>query len=140
MRPIYFFKAMGAMGNSRPSHQRKFGLSEGLTLAALALLITACSRGPTQSALEVEQPEGWADQLAMDRAEDLNPHPDIIEIELEARVADLEIIPGKTTPVWTYNGVLPGPHIRAKVGDQIIVRFKNSLPEATSLQWTVRKT
>jgi FtsP/CotA-like multicopper oxidase with cupredoxin domain len=104
--------------------------------AALAmLLIAACDRGPTQHALEVEQPDGWADDLAMQVAKDVNPAPNIVEVELEARITDMELIPGKPTPVWTYNGSLPGPFIRAKVGDQIIVRFKNSLPEATSIHW-----
>src|SRR5690606_41838053 len=30
---------------------------------------------------------------------------------------------------------LPGPLIRAKVGDRIVVRFRNSLPEPTSIHW-----
>src|SRR5690606_9230598 len=61
--------------------------------------------------------------------------PDVIELELEARITHMELVPGTQTPVWTYNGSLPGPLIKAKVGDQIIVRFKNSLPEATSIHW-----
>jgi FtsP/CotA-like multicopper oxidase with cupredoxin domain len=37
--------------------------------------------------------------------------------------------------VWTYNGQLPGPYIHAKLGDRLIVHFKNSLPEATTIHW-----
>ena len=59
----------------------------------------------------------------------------MLEIELEARVADVEILPGTTTPAWTYNGTVPGPMIRAKLGDRVIVHFKNSLPEATTIHW-----
>ncbi|HEX7079738.1 MAG TPA: multicopper oxidase family protein [Gammaproteobacteria bacterium] len=114
-------------------------------LVALAALVAGCGGAepeepapppaPTQSALEVEQPEGWADELAMSTPEDLNPDPNVLEIELEAKITELEILPGKRTPVWTYNGSLPGPLIRAKVGDKIIVHFKNSLPEPTSIHW-----
>ena len=44
-------------------------------------------------------------------------------------------MPGFKTPAWTYNGTLPGPMIRAKLGDRLIVHFKNSLPEATTIHW-----
>jgi len=90
---------------------------------------------PPLAAHEVSQPDGWADELAMAVPQDLNPDPHVLEIELEAKVANLEIAPGKTTAVWTYNGTLPGPMIRAKVGDRVIVHFKNSLPEATTIHW-----
>ena len=111
--------------------------SASLACAAIAAFgLAGCGpSGPTQTALEVDQPEGWADELALAEPEDINPDPRIIEIELEARITDIEIGPGKKTPVWTYNGSLPGPLIRAKVGDKIIVHFKNSLPEATSIHW-----
>ena len=36
---------------------------------------------------------------------------------------------------WTYDGGLPGPLIRTKVGDRLIVHFKNQLPEATTVHW-----
>ncbi|MBN1237406.1 MAG: multicopper oxidase family protein [Gammaproteobacteria bacterium] len=105
--------------------------------AALAATLAAAAGcgGPPQSALDVEQPEGWDDELQMREAEDVNPDPSVVEIELEAKITDIELVPGAPTPVWTYNGVLPGPLIRAKVGDSIVVRFKNSLPEATSIHW-----
>jgi FtsP/CotA-like multicopper oxidase with cupredoxin domain len=88
-----------------------------------------------QPASAVAQPPGWNDELALPVAQDLDPDPNVLEVELEARVEELEVVPGTRTPVWTYNGSLPGPMIRAKLGDKIIVHFKNSLPEATSIHW-----
>jgi FtsP/CotA-like multicopper oxidase with cupredoxin domain len=83
----------------------------------------------------VAQPEGWDADLALPQPADLNPAPNVLEISLEARIADIEIEPGVTTPVWSYNGMLPGPFIRAAVGDTLIVHFKNSLPEPTTIHW-----
>jgi FtsP/CotA-like multicopper oxidase with cupredoxin domain len=108
-------------------------------LPALAAL-AGCNRAadppaPPQAAHEVSQPEGWADELAMPVPEDLNPDPNVLEIELEARIAEVELLPGFKTPAWTYNGTVPGPMIRAKVGDRLIVHFKNSLPEPTTIHW-----
>jgi FtsP/CotA-like multicopper oxidase with cupredoxin domain len=59
----------------------------------------------------------------------------VLEVELEARVEEIEILPGTKTPAWTYNGSVPGPFLRAKLGDRVIVHFKNSLPEATTIHW-----
>lgn len=86
-------------------------------------------------AMDVDQPAGWDDDLALTIPVDMNPDPDILEIELESRLSDIEILPGVVTPVWTYGGTLPGPLIRAKVGDTVIIHFTNSLPEATSIHW-----
>jgi len=71
----------------------------------------------------------------MPRAVDLNPDPHVVEVNLEAKVGNVELVAGKLTPAWTYNGTLPGPMIRATVGDRVIVHFKNSLPEATTIHW-----
>jgi FtsP/CotA-like multicopper oxidase with cupredoxin domain len=101
----------------------------------LAVWLLAANALAQQTAMEVSQPEGWDDDLALTIPEDLNPDPDILEIELEAVIREMEILPGKMTPVWTYNGVLPGPLIKAKVGDRVIVHFKNNLPESTSIHW-----
>lgn len=109
--------------------------------ASLLLLagLAACERADEPlvpvPAREAAQPEGWADELAMPIPRDLNAAPDVLEIDLEARVEEIEILPGTKTPAWTYNGTLPGPIIRAKLGDRMIVHFKNSLPETTTIHW-----
>jgi FtsP/CotA-like multicopper oxidase with cupredoxin domain len=81
------------------------------------------------------QPAEFDDELALPLARDDNPDPDVIEFDLEARVADLEFIAGKSTPAWTYNGTVPGPLLRAQLGQTVIVHFKNSLPEGSSIHW-----
>jgi FtsP/CotA-like multicopper oxidase with cupredoxin domain len=114
-------------------------LYKSLVFVALgSLWLVGCSdgsRAPTLRASEVSQPAGWDDDVAMPLAEDLNPDPNVLEINLEARVAEREFVPGHKTPMWTYNGMVPGPMLKAKVGDRIIVHFKNSLPEATTIHW-----
>lgn len=65
------------------------------------------------------------------------PRPEAREIlvELEARVAEWEIAPGRSLTAFTYNGQVPGPTIDARVGDTLVVRLKNSLPEPTLIHW-----
>ncbi|UQA57261.1 multicopper oxidase family protein [Polyangium aurulentum] len=99
----------------------------GLTLAPFAL-------GCADEALP-SQPAGWDSAVTLREAVDKNPDPAIVEVDLSARPSDLEILPGTTTPAWTYDGGLPGPFIRAKLGDRVIVHFKNELPSPTTVHW-----
>ncbi len=39
------------------------------------------------------------------------------------------------TPVWTYNGTIPGPLIRATQGTMLEIDLFNQLKEATSVHW-----
>jgi FtsP/CotA-like multicopper oxidase with cupredoxin domain len=81
------------------------------------------------------QPAGWNQSLQLSETKDLNPDPKIVEVELEARIMPLEIVPGVRTETWTYNGSLPGPLIRVRRGDRLIVRFTNKLPQSTTVHW-----
>ena len=81
------------------------------------------------------QPEGWDSGMKLAETRDLNPDPRILEINLEARVAKVEIAEGRTVDAWTYDGGLPGPLIRLKVGDRLIVHFTNNLPAPTTVHW-----
>jgi spore coat protein A, manganese oxidase len=47
--------------------------------------------------------------------------------------ASASIVPGKTTPVWTYNGKYPGPTIKATQGRTVKVHVVNNLPENTNV-------
>jgi FtsP/CotA-like multicopper oxidase with cupredoxin domain len=81
------------------------------------------------------QPEGFDRALRLTEAEDLSSDDALLEVNLEARPAELEVLPGTRSSLWTYNGMLPGPLLRAKVGDRLVVHFTNSLPEPTSIHW-----
>lgn len=102
-------------------------------LVAISLPALAC--GAPDEEEPSGQPPGWADEIRLPVVVDQNSDPHILEINLEARESELELVPGKVTRAWTYDGGIPGPLIRASVGDRLIVHFKNSLPEATTIHW-----
>lgn len=81
------------------------------------------------------RPEAWSGSLSTAIFADENPDPTIVEVTLVARVGEVEYLPGKPAQVWTYNGSVPGPTLVAKVGDRVIVHFRNELPEPTTIHW-----
>ena len=52
---------------------------------------------------------------------------------LVAKIIPWEVEPGKIVDGWSYNGMIPGPIMRANVGDKIRIVLKNELPESTAL-------
>jgi nitrite reductase (NO-forming) len=46
---------------------------------------------------------------------------DLVAVELEGRLAE-----GTTFGFWTFNGKVPGPFLRVRVGDRVEVHLKNS--------------
>ncbi len=59
----------------------------------------------------------------------------VVEIDLVASVGEIEIIEGYKTQVWNYNGTVPGPEIRVKLGDTLKITMINQLPSATTIHW-----
>jgi len=47
--------------------------------------------------------------------------------EITMREATAEILPGFQTPIYGYNGIYPGPTIRARTGREAVVRQRNAL-------------
>jgi FtsP/CotA-like multicopper oxidase with cupredoxin domain len=81
------------------------------------------------------QPSGWDGQLRPMEATNISQVRGIVQVRLEAGLVDLELVPGVKTRVWAYNNSVPGPLIRAKVGDRVIVTFVNKLPEESTIHW-----
>ncbi|HET9955548.1 MAG TPA: multicopper oxidase family protein [Polyangiaceae bacterium] len=77
----------------------------------------------------------WDAELRLPSAQDSNSDPHVFETTLDARVSEIEVVPGKRTPFWSYSGVLPGPFIHVRRGDRAIIHFKNELPEPTTIHW-----
>src|SRR3954469_23308221 len=101
-------------------------------LWVLALLLLAPALAGAQPPLA---PSGWDADLTLTQPADRNPDPNILEIDLKARLADVVIGGTTVRKAWTYDGLLPGPLIRAKVGDRLIVHFTNELPFPTTVHW-----
>lgn len=77
----------------------------------------------------------WDGDLALAEIADENSDLGVIEVSLTAAPAAVEYVAGRSTVAWTYNGGVPGPLLRAKVGDRIVVHFVNELPEETTIHW-----
>lgn len=56
---------------------------------------------------------------------------------LRASVSQQQLVPSEypQTEVWTYDGRVPGPLLRARQGDSLRVVLVNALPQATTVHW-----
>lgn len=61
--------------------------------------------------------------------------PQEVRFELEARETQWEISPGTSVSAWGYQGSVPGPILVGHVGDVLVVRLTNHLPEPTLIHW-----
>jgi FtsP/CotA-like multicopper oxidase with cupredoxin domain len=103
---------------------RRCWLPQFLVLALLLVAVTG------QSQVRVGRM-----QANLPRANDLNPDPDIFETVITAMEATVDLGDGLLADAYTYNGTIPGPEFRFKVGDRVIVHFVNFLPEPSSIHW-----
>lgn len=65
----------------------------------------------------------------------LSTAPHTVEVSLTAAPTILNLVPGKPTRVYAYNGRIPGPTLEVREGDRVIVHFHNNLPEPTTVHW-----
>ncbi|GHO81767.1 hypothetical protein KSD_95380 [Ktedonobacter sp. SOSP1-85] len=61
--------------------------------------------------------------------------PSVKQFTLTTRVVKLNIGAGKTVDAWTYNGTAPGPTLRVRQGDLVVVKLVNTLPEGVTIHW-----
>ena len=64
-----------------------------------------------------------------------SPTGAVREFTLVAAPAELPLLDGKNLKVWAYNGQVPGPTLRVKLGDTVRVHFTNQLPQPTTIHW-----
>lgn len=102
----------------------------------LAALLPACA--PPQP-----DPTSTRTLPAPHPAIDLDPDPTIVEIDLVAEVATVELVPGIPTEVWAYRdagdpeatATVPGPLVTAALGQRLVVHVRSDLPQATTVHW-----
>ncbi|NHN36046.1 multicopper oxidase family protein [Pseudomaricurvus alcaniphilus] len=54
---------------------------------------------------------------------------------LLAEPAPVEILPGTSTPAFTYNGMAPAPLLRVRQGQRLRVKFINRLGQPSTIHW-----
>ncbi|WP_308204898.1 multicopper oxidase family protein [Mycobacterium barrassiae] len=93
--------------------------------AATALTLAACTRNTT-----VLVPNG-----RIDAVEAARPHTGrTVAVELTAGRTQIDL--GDTrAATFAYGDAVPGPLIRANVGDELVVTLKNRLDHSTSVHW-----
>lgn len=98
----------------------------------VALLLVACG--------DDAQPQ---ENFSPEPLTDTNPDPDVVEVQIVAETAKHTYLANKPADVWAFRDAarpgstasIPGPLLEAKLGDRVIVHFKNALPEETTVHW-----
>ena len=55
--------------------------------------------------------------------------------ELRAAPTEVQQFDGRMLSVWAYNGQVPGPVLRVRLGEEVEVQLKNDLPHPTTIHW-----
>ena len=93
-----------------------------------AAWLTACSGGGTDGPGEVSTPSG----VSFGEPESITSSDGLLEITLRAEPTDVAW--GDTTrSAYTYNGSSPGPTLRLRPGDRLVVHLENGLADDTNL-------
>lgn len=65
----------------------------------------------------------------------VSAEPATVHAALVAAPQQMQLIDGVTSDVYAFNGRVPGPTLELMEGDRVTVRFRNELPEPTTVHW-----
>lgn len=103
---------------------------------AVALLVCAAAtftRFEAAPGLTAAQPaDTWPSPPVLANA---SKTPGTVELDLTASPTHLELVPGKSTEAWAFNGMVPGPTIELREGDRVTVHYHNKLPQTSTVHW-----
>ena len=103
-------------------------LAVAIAIGIVVLLIALRSTGP---ALATSGGSAYVVPLAVDT----NPAANIFETTISAEAHTVDIGNGVMANMLTFNGTVPGPELRLKVGDTVIVHFENHIAHPTGIHW-----
>lgn len=108
-----------------------------VALIAIAVFGMACSGDDPST--EVVAPLTAADRA---RAEfegaypvEATPTGTVRTFDITAAPTEHALGDGRSLAVWAYNGTVPGPTLRIRLGETLRVRFSNALPHETTIHW-----
>jgi FtsP/CotA-like multicopper oxidase with cupredoxin domain len=99
-----------------------------VALATLGVLVApvGCRQRPDAALLR---------EFAGSYPREARPNGTVRTFDLTAAETDLALIDGNKLRVWAYDGRVPGPTLRVRLGETVRVRFRNALPQATTIHW-----
>ncbi|HZG86310.1 multicopper oxidase family protein [Paenibacillus sp.] len=123
--------------------------SAAVVLLVLAWLLASCGTIQGRPPEEIDMSAPHAGHAGHDGTEgqvaaalscpDLIDPPSaapVREFELQAAVTRLELNDGTRAEAWTFNGSTPGPELRVREGDRVVVKLTNVDIEAgVSIHW-----
>ena len=96
---------------------------------ASGFAVAACSQNPQPASSKAKM------QAAIKVAEAARPHSGhTVTVTLTAQPTDIDL-GGVTARTLAYGSTIPGPLIRANVGDELAITVQNRLSEPTSVHW-----
>jgi len=66
---------------------------------------------------------------------DAKPNGVVRTFDVTAAPTEIPFPGGRTLQVWAYNGQVPGPTLRVRLGETLRVNFTNRLPQETTIHW-----
>lgn len=109
-------------------------MTRAVRVAALACAVASC-RSSAGGGEVVPPPERFAAELAEAYPADARANGVVRTFDLVAGETTTSLTDGPRVRVWAYNGQVPGPVLRVKLGETVRVRFENRLPQATTIHW-----
>ena len=99
----------------------------GMRIAWLVILLSVC--GATAEAGSLKRP--LTVEASLTFAPEVPPpitrrHPAIVRVHLDAGMKTMPVTNAAQYPFWTFNEHVPGPFIRARVGDTLEMHLTNS--------------
>ena len=93
----------------------------------------ACTKARPSSATTPQ--ERLLDEFTGSYPAAAHPNGTVRTFDIVAAPARVSLGGRETTEVWAYNGQVPGPTLRVRLGETVRVRFTNRLPQATTIHW-----
>ena len=98
-----------------------------VAVALVVVVVVGCERTPRTPDL--------ASEIAAAYPAEAQPAGVLRTFEISAAEAQIPLIDGGVLRVWAYNGTVPGPTLRVKLGETVRVLFTNKLPQETTIHW-----
>ena len=107
-------------------------LALGLIASALVLAVGLDDGAPGESDADAAR---LTREFSGSYDAEARPTGEVVDVEIVAEPVERTMLDGRRLAVWAYNGTVPGPEIRLRLGDTLRARFRNRLPQPTTIHW-----